>query len=918
MTTADELWGRWHEARELPYGAAQIALIEQILRHVDGAGDPELAFLTRLLGTTAYIYGGEPAKAFVTFSWCVSDFDRNPSGYHQRLQHNLLWQFKAMVNALTKFPEVPLERTYTVLDDMERRYRETGHGMQAVHKHRYLVAAHVGDDAAADRWFEKWQTTPRDSLSDCAGCDPTDVADYLATRGRHVEAVEHADPVLAGRLDCSEQPQRILAVLMVPYLRAGRPEEAAAAHRRSYRLERGKLADLSDIAIHVEFCTRTGNEHRGLEILQRHLDWLEKAPSPIAEMDFSAAGGLLLRRLTELGHGDLAIRQRDRGEITAAELATELSGRATALAARFDARNGTDRVSRRVAAVLAAEPHETAVPLSPAARPTPAAPPPAAPTVPDVPEASAAELLDLAEQHYDQDRYDELRATLDALDARFPALDDLLLARRGVQRGNLLRVAGRKGAHELWSEAAERFAATGATGEESETRARIAIDRAVDGDVDEEPVRADVAYQDAHGDAGRRASAWARLGLMHLLADRFDEANEAADRGDELAAQTGDARLVALHALQRARNRAAAGRVDEARAAAREAWEFYREHGPARWLAEAATLSGHLATDSEQQVELFGAAIATGDTASAVAARVGRGHALKELGRPGEAIDDLVEAVALCAERELEKGGAFARFELAEAYARAGRPIEAAEVAEEALPVFDRTDDPGPANNTRYLLARLYREIGDPEGAVALFRDLIERMPDNPIGRGQIGEEAADLLFDVDRDAEAAELFAAAETDRREAGDLVGELRVVRRRIAALHFADRPAEAEEAIGLAARRWAELPPELAAVPEAIWQHGMTAFEAARVLMSRGRYAEALPHLREADVPVRAIGAGDDADRLSGMYGEALFRSGAVEAAEAHLRALLDGMPTEAPGRELAEKVYAEALEALGKS
>jgi tetratricopeptide (TPR) repeat protein len=188
-------------------------------------------------------------------------------------------------------------------------------------------------------------------------------------------------------------------------------------------------------------------------------------------------------------------------------------------------------------------------------------------------------------------------------------------------------------------------------------------------------------------------------------------------------------------------------------------------------------------------------------------------------------------------------------------------------------------------------------------------------MADNPLGRGQVGEEAGDLLFQADRDAEAADLLEAAAADWRLAGDLVGELRVLRRRIAALHFADRVEQAEVALRLAGERWAELPAERAAEPEAIWQHGMTAFEAGRLLMSRGRHAEALPYLRDAAEPLRVIGATDDADRLSGMYGEALLRSGDPAEAEAHLRALLDDMAPDAPGRELAEKVYAEVRESL---
>jgi tetratricopeptide (TPR) repeat protein len=915
MTTAPELWRLLGQAEDLPHGAAQIAMAEQILRHADAAGDPRLAFNARLFGTTAYIYGGEPAKAFVTFSWCVSDFDRNPQPYHQRLQHNLLWQFKAMVTALVKFPEVPLARTYAVLDDMERRYRESGHGMQTVYKHRYLVANHVGLADEADAWFERWQATPRDSLSDCAGCDPTSVAAHLASRGRWADAVAHADPVLAGELTCTEQPQSILRELMVPYLQAGRPADAEAAHRRSYRLERGNLADLANIGDHIVFCARTGNEHRGLEILQRHVDWLDRAPSPAAAMSFAAAGGLLLRRLTEAGHGAVPIRRADRGDLPAAELAGELAGYATELALRFDARNGTDRQSRRVAERLAAEPFEATLTLSPTARRQPAAEPsgdrPAADVGP-VPEVGPAELLELARRHYDEDRDEAMAATLDALDARFPDLDDpLLVARRAVLAGNRLLLAGREGASELWAEAVGLFSTAGATGEAGVVRARLALERAYDGEIDEDPIRADITYQEKHGDPAARAAAWMRLCIVHLLQGRADEAVEAGDRADACADETGDDRLIAFHALLRAQTRMNAGRPDEALPAARASWSFYREHGPARRRAEAAMLYGHLSDDPAEQVESFGAVIAHGEDGPVLAARVGRGRALMHLDRAGEAIPDLVEAVALCAERDLVEGGALARVDLANAYRLAGRPVEAAEVAEEAQLMFDRLGEQDQANDTRFLLAGLYREIGDKTGALDTYRDLIERLTDNLAGRGQIGEELGGLLYDLDRDAEAALAFRAAAADLHEAGQPIDELRVLRRQVGAWHYADEVEQAEEAVRLAAERFAALPAEIAAEPNAIWQQGMTAFEAGRLLTARDRHDEALPHLRGVPERLRAIGAGDDADRVEIMLAEALLRTGAAADAEALLAGLLDRLPADAPARRAVAGLHAEA-------
>jgi hypothetical protein len=84
------------------------------------------------------------------------------------------------------------------------------------------------------------------------------------------------------------------------------------------------------------------------------------------------------------------------------------------------------------------------------------------------------------------------------------------------------------------------------------------------------------------------------------------------------------------------------------------------------------------------------------------------------------------------------------------------------------------------------------------------------------------------------------------------------------------------------------------------------------------MSRGRWADALPYVRGASEPLRAIGATDDADNVGGMYAEALLRSGSPAEAERVLGPLLEGMAPEAPGREVAETVWAEIRKELGKS
>jgi tetratricopeptide (TPR) repeat protein len=928
MKTAQDLWQLLGEARELPYGAAQIAMVDELLRHVDTTDDQALKFYARLFATTAYIYGGEPVRAFPSFSWCVADFDRNPSPYHENATHNLLWLFKNMVHSMTRFPELPLERTYAVLDDMERRYRESGHGLQPVYKHRYLVASHVGQTEEAEEWFRKWQAAPRNRLSDCAGCDPTTLVSHLAGDDRFEEAAELAGPVLAGDLSCSEQPQSILSELMEVYLQTGRLREAADAHRRSYLVERNNLADLWGIGDHISFCARTGNEHRGLEILQRHIDWLDRAPSPAAAMNFAAAAVQLLRRLTAIGHGDTPVRRADRPDTNAAELAGELEKFAMDLAARFDARNGTDHQSDVIRSVMSAEPFGVQVPLSPtdrraatrATEPDPV-PAPRDQPLPEIDEtATAAELIDLAEQHFRDDRVDALRQVLTTYAARFAEPEDpVLAARLWSLRGFDLPLDATEETTAAWERAAELFAAAGDSARASAIRTRLMLFQAQDDD-ELTPevlaeVEADVAIQERHGDPESRAAALFRLAQAYRMLDRLDEANEAGDRSDRAVAEAGDPRRVAYHAMVRAQMRAMAGRSDEALAAARSALEFYAEHGPDREHAEAAMVLGQIADDPAEIVATLGVPLAFGLDGAALPARIKRGRALLHLGRAEEAIGDFVEAVALCAESRSEEHGLFARQELAQAYFQADRPAEAAEVAEEALLGFERLGYEEPAGNTRFLLAAVYRELGDNDRALTIYRDLIEELTDNPAGRGQIAEQAGQLLYDMDRDSEAALTFRAAAEALREAGDPAGELRVLRRRLMALNYADEVPAAEEVVALAAQRFAELPAELAGEPSVIWDRAVFGFEIGNLLMRRGRYAEAVPHLYGAPESLRGIGAVDDADRVEGMLAEALLRSGSPVEAERLLNVLLKRMRPDAPTRDLARGLHDEAREAI---
>ncbi|MEV4814698.1 hypothetical protein [Micromonospora tulbaghiae] len=930
--TDDDLWRMHHEIESMPYGPGQIAALEQLLRRADAGDDRHLAFAARVTGTTAYVYGGEPAKSFVTFSWCLAEYDKDPQPYHQRYTHQLLWFFKYMVNAMVKFPELPLDRTYAVLDDMERRYRDSGHSLQAVYKHRYLVAAHLGDDEAAEQWYRKWMTTPRDALSDCAGCDPTTQVAHLVRHGRHEEAVALAEPVLAGRLTCSEQPQGILTALLTPYRETGRGDAARDAHREAYRRVRGNLADLWDIADHVEFCTVTGNEARALELVERHLDWLDRAPTPAAAMHFAAAASAALRQVpAELTVHRRASGERPAADVPAGALADELAGTATALAERFDARNGTTHQSGLIARKLAAGPVGEHLPLSaslrrpavPAPRTGPDAPVPSAQPVTVPADAGADELLALAEECWRTNRRDGLVAALRAYDERFGDADlppTTRAWRLELRAGELsqdddgvpVAIEVNREALAAWREVPDPLRAQVVAG-----RLGVLLSMAEESaDEGLALARESADYLTEHGGPRDRAAGWDRLALAHVHGERWAEALDALDRAE--AEADADPWLAGRVALHRTHVLEQLERAEEFRDAAARSRRLAGELGDAEMLTGACLAYARATDDPADAVAACEEALSVAPAGAHLPLRVTRGRALMAADRAGEAVEDLAEAVTLCVEQGLE-GDALLRWELAEAYRVAGRLAEAAEVAEEAVLGLDRAGAQAEADRCRHLLSGIYAGLGETDLALAVLDTLAENLdgPDNLPHRAQVLEESGGLLYDADRDALAAQRFAAAATAWRLAGYQVDELRARRRELLALHWSGDLPAAMAAIERVDEAAAALPVGADEPPVVTYERAMAADAVARVLIGEDRLTAALDRVDGVPERLRSIEAFGEAAQVEVLTGELLLRDGRPEQAEGLLRPVLGGLPTGSRPATQAAWLLARALDEQGR-
>ncbi|PSK98094.1 hypothetical protein CLV63_106142 [Murinocardiopsis flavida] len=872
------------QADRMPYGRAKTMLREEALRLAPAQGaTPMEVFWLRMDLTSAYSYGGEPAQALGNFSRCLSLFDADPATYGAAAAGRLRWHFKWMIGNLLEFPQIPLDRITATVDDMERRYREGGHSLQAVHGRRMRLAQHIGDTEAAAHYYELWCTTPRDGNSDCEGCDPSKKASYLSGLGRYEEAVQVAEPVLAGELDCTSQPHGILETLRTPYVRIGRLDAARDAHRRAHRTHRGNpVRHSASITADIAFCAKTGNEATGLRLLERFLPELT-APgnSPDDEMMFAATAALLARRLVESGNGGLPVHLPAHGDTaesatTPEELFERMRARATDLGAQFDLRNGTGTQGEWVRERIGAEPIIEHLPLS-AHAPRPAAPRPAPPQQAVTGRRTPAEFMAAHEQAWFEGRQETARLLLDRFDAEAGAdLDGPLAARRARAEG---RTAEGAAARAPLERAAELFDALGDDNAAHGVRAALGAVLAEHGDESGVPLAAAaVAHLAEHGAPDQHVAAVRALARAHGHTGDLDTAVAVlTDARAAVPAISADPAVGAPFHAHLALTLLENGALAEAAEAAGAAREAARAVGRALLLHDMSALHGQLLSREEGEDAWRAAGAAFTEAAENAAAEgvgpIGRpmsqmllGRWLADSGDTADAVAPLAEAVAAFTALENPLMAGTAGLLLADCYHQEGRHLEAAEVAEEAVPALDAEEPDGVDRlRARDVLARALTEIGELDGALARWEELIAADAERDAGptRFHLLEQAAGVLDRLDRDDEAAERFAAAADTCEEIDEPFHAARMRERHARSLMWAGRAEESLEvsARALAWSRRAADDPDLSLPDDARhWQLGTIAYHRARALARLDRTEEAREVAAEALDHMR--GTGDD--------------------------------------------------------
>ncbi|MFC9247687.1 tetratricopeptide repeat protein [Streptomyces sp. NPDC057136] len=836
--TPDEIRRELGENARAPHGTARNAHAEALGAAAEATGDRVLFRRALVVMIEAYEYSAERTKMVVPFARLLQEYDRDPGAFASHEVHRLFWRFKWVAGRIVESPEIPLTAVDGWLTDMERRYRLAGYSERAVRQAEFYLADATGDHARMERAITGWAAAERDAMSDCHACEINTQGWYWARKGNDARAIEVWQPVLTDGLGCMEEPHRVLAHALLPLVRLGRTDEARTYHLRGHRMVRGKESLLRSVGEHIEFCALTGNESRGLEILAEHAGHLGPLADVESQMEFAGGVLVLLRRLTDLGHGDgptVAYQGRNR---SVKELYELLFAAATDIAARFDARNGTALVSQRLVDRIGQQPLVGVLPLGVRSAQLPSAPLPAqatgGPTATERGTAEGgrtepdfAELVDRARAARQQGHpsADGLWAEVARLaetggvgtgdaDLSDPAVAGDLLVHRAATAAS----TGDPAARSLYAEAAVSYRAAGQHSRASHAQLAIAgcatqfdAEPAEIRDLLAAAMRSAQVLDETDPERLRRILGAELTTLRiesHLRERATDEPESPVDHrlvgelegfvaayGNEPAALTAGPRsvadLVANSELLLAKLALTIDDLDRSvpllssaarrLLAAEQPWDAVE---PLSIQASVLAARGELeAAESIARTALGHAAELT-EGADQAGVRLTLADILLRRGeRAEEAVLHALEATHWLDQAGLAAtSGAGARLLLARAYAAAERPAEAAEVLQSALPDLLEHGE-GEGVQARELLGGLLRELHDPRAAAEQYLLAAETAKgwDEPRFEAGLAHSAAEALAAARLHGEAEVAYGRTlELWRGAGGSPVAEVRVLR------------------------------------------------------------------------------------------------------------------------------------------
>ncbi len=248
---------------------------------------------------------GDTETMLDAFNRCIQMHDSDPRRYpHETPRSSLLACYKWVACGIAKDPSIARVTIEATLDDMQQRFAHIGASQHGVLHARLETALVMGDYELAEHYRQQRLTTKADRYSHCQTCIRSDDAALHYQLGKPQAGLELLETILHEPHTCHAEPQRSQSHALLPLLRTGRNADAKAMHISGCLLAQDTNIPFEQIAGHLLFCAVTGNESRGLSLLENQLRNLgNDSKNGYSHMKQLTATAVLLDAITRAGHG---------------------------------------------------------------------------------------------------------------------------------------------------------------------------------------------------------------------------------------------------------------------------------------------------------------------------------------------------------------------------------------------------------------------------------------------------------------------------------------------------------------------------------------------------------------------------------------------------------------------------------------
>jgi len=332
----DRYDGLQRETWSMPNGKQKLALMEEMIRIADKYMTEENAYDVRMDYTSACLECGCSERMFISFSWCLSKFEKQPDQYSNFM---IMWHYKWILNQIWRFPQFSVEQIERVFDDFREKCLKYGYSIRPYYQQKVRLMLSQGKTQEAADYYQKWKAEKRDQLSDCKACEQNLFGQYYFALNHNKRGMQAIKPILDGKVSCRSVPQNTYSHMIGPLLKLGEYEQAVSIAGKAFRKLQGPEY-LDEYGVFMEFFVVTDMK-KAVKLYERTIRLGLECKVPWDRFKYLLSVRLFLQQWSQAKRRKTLLES---DTVTMEWLDNEISS----LSAAFNARNGNDYVDRYI------------------------------------------------------------------------------------------------------------------------------------------------------------------------------------------------------------------------------------------------------------------------------------------------------------------------------------------------------------------------------------------------------------------------------------------------------------------------------------------------------------------------------------------------------------------------------------------